>query len=173
MPRKVKPSRKRGAPGVQPPASAFRGPDMAGWTVEQMASAVYSQLFLISLSLTRVATVLLEIEERRELRSESSHPNDSRWAASIDATAQRDKKETFTPRNDSAIHENGFVQQPLFSADASRVRPKRGRSNAGSGKPVNFDGREPTERQCEEADTTAGFGNPVIREDLLEPDAER
>lgn len=142
---------------------------MSGWTAAQIASALYSQLFLCSLSLKRVAT---ELERARELRSESSHPSDGDArnvrvrAATIVGDAQSDEKETFTLPTPANKKPKGRQQQLPF--DDSCVKPKRGRSNAGSSKPVNFEGRKPTGGgECEEADTIAGFGNPVVREDLL------
>lgn len=133
---------------------------MRAWSLEQQVSAVYSQLFLISLSVKRIATAL----EARELRSESSHPIDVSSAVTIVSADQRDEKETLTTPLTSATKENDKRQQ-VFPFDASRVRPTRGRSNAGSDKPVNFEGREPEEAMtCDEGSTEQGFGHVVVDE---------
>lgn len=143
---------------------------MGGWTAAQIASAIYSQSFLCCLSLKRVATALEELV--RELRSESSHPSDGSWAAAIAAATQSDEEETFNSPN-SAPDQTKGRQQQLFDDD-SAVRPKGGRTDAGKRKPVNYEGRKPTKVvKCTEADVDAGFGNPSIREDLLEPDDGR
>lgn len=129
---------------------------MTRWSLEQIASAIYSQLFLISLVGKRIATAL----EARELRSESSHPSDAGRAATIVVDCQSDEKET--PTSETLCHneKTDTRQQQLFP-DASDVRPKRGRSDAGRRQPVNFEGREPTEAMICDGSTDQGFGNPV------------
>jgi len=127
-----------------------------------MASAVYSQLMLCSLSLKRIAT---ELERANELRSESSHPSDGLGAATIVVESQSDEEETLSSQT-SASNQNEKRQQQLFDDD-SCVRPKGGRTDAGSSKPVNFEGRKPTnvvkgETPCGSADE--GFGNVATDE---------
>lgn len=134
---------------------------MTRWSTAQQTSAIYSQLFLISLSLKRIADLI------GPLRSESSHPNDGLRPATFVVEAQRDEKETFKTEPPSAKKKKRKMRQQELFPDASAVKPKRGRSNAGRRKPVNFEGREPMDKEkaCgEEGTLDQGFGRLEVDE---------